>query len=360
MAAGVSVTLAALLVPARFMSESSVRTAPASAVNVNVPKFRSLPAWSPNRIAAVLPALSAVRLAVPVTLRSAFKSSVMSPAVTSVRLPPTLLLPVSSVPESSVIVAAASLTTVSRPKFRSLPAWSPNRIAAVLPALSAVRLAVPITLRSALESSVMSPALTSVRFPPTLLLPVSSVPESSVIAAAASLTTVSRPKFRSLPACSPKRITAVFDTLSAVRLAVPVTLRSAPASSVMSPALTSVRLPPTLLLPVSSVPESSVIAAAASLTTVNRPKFRSLPAWSPSRIAAVLAALSAVRLAVPVTLRSAPASSVMSPALTSVRLSAVLLPVNCVPESSLMLTGPATLNARLPKLVVSAQGCRPG
>ncbi len=76
---------------------------------------------------------------------------------------------------------------------------------------------------------------------------------------------------------SPSVIAAVFPTLSAVKLAMPVTAIVAFASSVMSPLLVNVRKPLNTLLPMKFVPLSSVTVALTPFS-VRLPKFVSFPA----------------------------------------------------------------------------------
>ncbi len=102
-----------------------------------------------------------------------------------------------------------------------------------------------------------------------------------------------------------------------------------------------------MFVPVISVDESSVMVTAPVLLNVNEPKFVSFPAWSPSVIAVPLSD------ALFVTDRSALASSVIAPVLSSTSASAVFVPVRSVDESSLIDTAPALLNVSDPKFVVS-------
>ena len=60
-----------------------------------------------------------------------------------------------------------------------------------------------------------------------------------------------------------------------------------------------------------------------------------------------------LKLALFATARLAAPATVIPAAEESVRLSAVLAPLNCVLESSAMFTAPAELNVRLPKFMAS-------
>ena len=351
----VSVRLLPVLAPVSSVDESSVMaTAPVVVLNVSVPKLTepvdaTVIAPAPASKLAVplmlsVSALSASKMLVPVIdalplsiVTLAPDASVTPAADTSVRLSP-VLVPVSSVDESSVIETASSdVLNVRLPKFTV-----PVDATVIAPAPPS-RLAVPLTLSvSALSASAMlvpvidafplsivtlvpdasvTPAEdTSTRLSP-VIVPVSSIDESSVIETAPSVVlNVRLPKFTvpvvaivMAPAPASKLavpLTLSVSALSASKMLVPVIdafplsiVTLAPDASVTPAEDTSVRLSP-VLVPVSSVDESSVMATApAVVLNVSVPKF------TEPLVATVIAPAPPSKLAFPATLRVSPLSS---------------------------------------------------
>jgi len=233
----------------------------------------------------------------------------------------TLLLPVITIAESSVIVTVPPVT-FRLPKFVTLPDSSPNVIA-LAPALNVAR---PVTSNSVPESSVIAPlAVTSNDV--TLLVAVSSIAESSVTVTAAPYT-FRAPKFvvslassPSVTALAPASSVAWFDTDSVV-----------PAVSVIVPSEIKSNSV-TLLLPVKTVAESSETVTIAPVI-FRLPKFVvSLP-LSPR----VMSLTPALNVAWFVTRIVVPGLSVMLPFEVRVDADTSLLPVKTVAESSVIIT----------------------
>ena len=131
---------------------------------------------------------------------------------------------------------------------------------------------------------------------------------------------------------------------SATNVALPVTFRGP--NTLMSSAATNSRPAVALLVAEMVIAEDSVMVTAEPANWTD-PKLTVAEA-SPSVM------LAPVRRAREATARVAPVSSVMAPAETRSRPSAVLEPTSWVAESSVMSTSPLTAeNVRLPKLTVS-------
>src|SRR6185312_12178396 len=193
-----------------------------------------------------------------------------------------------------------------------------------------------------------------------VLLPVIAVPDFSVIDTAPGELKVSVPKLTWSPAALPSEIEVPLN------FALPLTVMSVPAGSLLMP-------PPdvrsrlfAVLPPVITVQQSSLITTAPAALNCTRPKLTSPGAaividpplnealsvtWSTS------SALSASTIEVPVKLASSPtvmwvpAASVIAPVEVSVRVFAVLVPVISIGEAALIDTVPAELN--LSALVVN-------
>ena len=302
--------------------------------------------------------------------------------------------------ESSCTVTAPNELNVSDPKL-AVPA-GPTLIELPLKEALAPTLntSVAVSLRVIAPVAVMEEPFVTVRLVPVasvmapeevsdklfaVLVPVSSVPESSCTVTAPSELNVNEPKFAvpaepmliELPlkeALAPTLSTSVAVSLRviapvAVMTEPLVTVRLVPVASVMAPAEVNDRLL-AVLVPVSSVSESSCTVTAPSELNVSDPKLAvpagpmliELPlkeALAPTLSTSVAVSLRVIApVAVMdeplVTTRLMPVASVMAPVEAKDRLFAVLEPVSNVSESSCTATEPNELNVSEPKLAVPA------
>src|SRR6267142_1734850 len=249
----------ALLVPVSTMAESSSMLTGPVASKVSVPKLAVV---SPSVIE------EPANRALFVTVRYVPWASVMEPADERPRLL-TVLVPVSAVAEPSTMLTAPVELKVSDPKLVVSNALSPSVID------EPENAAFFVTVRLVPAASVVEPVDARLRVF-AVLAPVSTVAESSAMLTVPVELKVSEPKLIVSAALSP----SVTDEPE--NSALKVTPRLVPAASVMEP--TDVRLrPPTLLVPVSTVAESSAMLTECA-SKVSEPKLVRPVALSPSVI----------------------------------------------------------------------------
>ncbi len=300
-----NIALAAVLDPLSTISSSSLTLTAPVELKVSEPNRSLLAALSPIVIAP--PAPLAAKLALLVTVISAVASSVMVPvsAVSDALAP--VLAPVITMSSSSLIAAAPTVLNVTEPNVSLLAALSPIVIAP--PAPLAVKLILPVTLTSAVASSVIDPASATRTALGATLDPLRTIASSSLILTAPTELKVIEPNKSLLAAKSPIVITPPAPL--AVKLALPVTVISAVASSVIVPvSAVSDALAP-VLAPVITMSSSSLTLTAPDELKVIEPNRSLLAALSPIVIAPP--APLAAKLALPVTVISAVASSVIVP-----------------------------------------------